>query len=554
MARIVDRGSAKRYGVAAWALAAFAGGLVSAGRVAVWAEDPPLRFPVVGGVAVGGPLLELGGFELEGAETLAYDATTNMLAVTCAGGVGLAHLGDGRDPRLVRTVDIAGEIGLVGGDATHVAVDPAGRGVAAVSVTPRLRAREQGRVAFVSLRTGRVVGSVLVGFTPDSLAFTEDGGAIVVANEGEPEALESGGVIDPAGSVSVIDLRGVGDEAGFAAVSIERVETIGFDGASLDEALRDRSQALRIHPRLRHNAALDLEPEYVAIRDGRAFVTLQENNAIGEFDIAARRWVRVTGLGSRLRLMDASDRDGGAMISQRVEALPMPDQLALFTSGGRLYAVTADEGDTRMERDASGGPLADHGRAGELASYGLIDARAGDLRDAGLGRLKVCAFTGDVDGDGLIDAPTALGARSVSVYDVEAMSLTGDTGDQLERAVLGAAPAWFNANAETEPDADSRSDDRGPEPEGVVVGVVNGVRIAFVSIERPGGVAMVNVSSVGSPRVMHAEITAARGDLAAEGLLFLDAQASPSGEPMLLVAYEVSGTVRAYRPVVGRLD
>lgn len=532
----------------AWAIAALAGGAVSAGGGAAQPAGVRLRLPGDGLGAMSGPLIELGGVEVEGAETLAYDRATNMLLATCAGGLAMVHLGDGREPRLVRVIDVGGAIGVEGGDVTHVASDPAGRGVAAVCVVPRLRAREQGRVAFVSVRTGQVVGSVVVGFTPDALAFTEDGGAIVVANEGEPEALASGGVIDPPGSVSVIDLSGVEGERAFGGVGIERVETVGFDDASLEGAMRDPAQALRIHPRVRRSAALDLEPEYVAVLGGRAFVSLQENNAIGEFDIAARRWVRVSGLGTRVRVMDASDREGRGA-AQRVEALPMPDQIAVFGSGGRVYIVSADEGDARAEWDSTQSPLADHARAGDLESYG----RARGV-GAGLARLKVCAFTGDADGDGVIETLTALGARSVSVYDADRMSLLGDTGDQLERAILAAAPEWFNADSSAGAPARGRSDDRGPEPEGIAIGVVNGVRIAFVSIERPGGIAMVSLSSAASPRVMHVEMTAARGDFAAEGLLFLGSEESPSGEPMLLAAFEGSGGVRAYRPSVGRLE
>ena len=44
----------------------------------------------------------------------------------------------------------------------------------------------------------------------------------------------------------------------------------------------------------------------------------------------------------------------------------------------------------------------------------------------------------------------------------------------------------FNANDGISSAVDQRSDDKGPEPEGVVTGVVNGRTYAFIGLERLG--------------------------------------------------------------------
>ena len=69
-----------------------------------------------------------------------------------------------------------------------------------------------------------------------------------------------------------------------------------------------------------------------------------------------------------------------------------------------------------------------------------------------------------------------------------------DSGDDFERITEELIPASFNSNGGLASDFDERSDDKGPEPEGIVLGEVNGETYAFVGLERVGGIMVYNVS------------------------------------------------------------
>ena len=84
-----------------------------------------------------------------------------------------------------------------------------------------------------------------------------------------------------------------------------------------------------------------------------------------------------------------------------------------------------------------------------------------------------------------------------------------------------------------------------------------GKRYAFVGLERIGGIMVYDVSVPNSPAfVLYDNSTrdwegdpemGTAGDLGPEGLIVIAAEDSPIGEPLLVVANEVSGTVRVYQ-------
>lgn len=99
---------------------------------------------------------------------------------------------------------------------------------------------------------------------------------------------------------------------------------------------------------------------------------------------------------------------------------------------------------------------------------------------------------------------------------------------------------------------DNRSDNKGPEPEAVAVGSVNGRPYAFVGLERIGGVMVFDVSRPTAPRfvqwVNSRDYSAAvAGDSGPEIVVFVPARESPTGRPLLLASNEVSGTVAIYQ-------
>ena len=78
---------------------------------------------------------------------------------------------------------------------------------------------------------------------------------------------------------------------------------------------------------------------------------------------------------------------------------------------------------------------------------------------------------------------------------------------------------------------------------------------AFVALERIGGIMMYDITSPHSPVFVdyanNRDFSAAppavgAGDLGPEGVIFISAQHSPTGKPMLAVAHEISGTVTLF--------
>ena len=78
-------------------------------------------------------------------------------------------------------------------------------------------------------------------------------------------------------------------------------------------------------------------------------------------------------------------------------------------------------------------------------------------------------------------------------------ALLWDSGDDLERWTSAAFPANFNAS-NTSNTIDNRSDDKGPEPEGITVAKLWGRDYVFVALERIGGVMVYEVTDPAAPR------------------------------------------------------
>jgi hypothetical protein len=90
---------------------------------------------------------------------------------------------------------------------------------------------------------------------------------------------------------------------------------------------------------------------------------------------------------------------------------------------------------------------------------------------------------------------------------------------------------------------DTRSNDKGPEPEGVVTGKVAGRNDAFILLERTGGVIVYNISNPFASKFVEYVNTTALGDISPEAAVFINEEESPNGKPLLIVPHEVSGNV-----------
>ena len=87
--------------------------------------------------------------------------------------------------------------------------------------------------------------------------------------------------------------------------------------------------------------------------------------------------------------------------------------------------------------------------------------------------------------------------RSFSIWDVDG-NLVFDSGDQLEQLTAGFFPDFFNSNND-ENNFDNRSDDKGPEPEGITLGIKSDRILAFIGLERIGGIITYDITDPFNP-------------------------------------------------------
>lgn len=484
-----------------------------------------------------------GAYMKSASEIIAHDPVTQRLYVVNAQNACLDVL-DIRDPAEPRFL-------------FKISAARLGKGINSVDIHGNLLAvavedsnkQAPGRVAFYDTG-GRFFIAVQVGVLPDMVKFSPDGRWVLSADEGEPS---SDYRIDPEGSVTIIDLR-----EGIDKLTQDHVRLLdfrAFNGKPLDPRIRVFGPNA--------TPAQDFEPEYIAISaDSKtAWVVLQENNAMVVVDIEAGVITDLIPFGYKnhnveAQGLDASDADHEVDIrTWPVFGMYQPDAITAIEVDGETYLITANEGDPRVY-DA----FQEEVRIADIPLDPQAFPKAKKLQNnKRLGRLKVSKVMGDPDADGDYDALYAFGGRSFAVWTARG-DLLFDSGDDFEGITALALPRNFNSNNEKNGSFDQRSDDRGPEPEGLTIGKINGKTYLFVGLERVGGVMIYDISQPARPHFVDyfnprnfsgnaTEGTA--GDLGPEGLTFISAANSPAGVPLLVVANEVSGTtsifaIRAY--------
>ncbi|MES3032496.1 MAG: choice-of-anchor I family protein [Gemmatimonadota bacterium] len=491
-------------------------------------------------------LRKIGGFDggqTLAAEITAYDFVSKRLFVVngALGSVDVLDLSDPTHPTLVAT--LSGE--QFGGPVNSVAAD---RGLIAIAVEA-VPKTAPGKVVFVRATTLDIVSQVAVGALPDMVTFSSSGKYLLVANEGEPN---SSYTVDPEGSVSIIDVSNANTP------SVRTATFTSYNG----QAAALRAAGVRIYgPNA--TVAQDLEPEYITIDDAEhtAYVTLQENNAIAIVNLASATVTSVAPLGYKdHRLagqgLDPSDRDTSNVRIRNWPVLGMyqPDAIASYTVNGQTYLITANEGDAREYLDAPG--FVEEARVSTLSLNPAIFTTAAcngvPCRNAGaLGRLTVTSTLGRNPSTGLYDALYVLGGRSVSIWTTNGTQVNQlwDSGDQFEQLTKAIPEALFNASNNNN-GFDDRSDNKGPEPEGVVLGKMGTKTFAFIGLERIGGVAVYDVTTPAAPiyvTYLNTRSGGAAGDRGPEGVTFIPAVRSPNKRPLLIVGNETSGTTAIYQ-------
>lgn len=391
---------------------------------------------------------------------------------------------------------------------------------------------------------------VTVGSLPDGMAFTPDGSKLVVANEGELSVNFATDGIDPVGSISIIAIAN--------GVPADTAKTLDFSAFNTGASRASELPAEVRIGRPGATVAQDIEPEYVTISaDGsQAFVTLQENNAVAVVNLATSRIDRIIPMGYKnfglaTNSLAPSDKvTATAPFALKPYAnlfgIYMPDGIATFTANGITYFITANEGDDRDDFLASGQKETARVGSNSIVLSNSAFPNATDLKkDTELGRLTVFSTMGKNSSTGQYDKLYTLGGRSFSIYNASTGAQVYDSGNELERLAYSTMPVALLGKAQVL----ERLDNKGPEPESVVVGQVNQKNYAFVALERSSAIMMYDLTNPAAPKFIQwlqntTDLT--NGDISPEGLSFVPASQSPTGQALLIAGHEVSGTVSVW--------
>lgn len=495
-------------------------------------------------------------FGQSAAEIVKFDPVTRRMYVVngATNSIDVFNAANTEAPVFIQSIDLSAY-----GNPNSVDINPNSRAnEIAVAVNAPVKT-DRGSVIFFN-KDGVFLQQVQVGFLPDMLTYDAKGKSVVVANEGEPS---DNYTVDPEGSVSIISVNGSKRnhvEVTFSHLTPEDVPGVRITGPEGT------------------TVAQDLEPEFVAIDGNIAFVTCQENNAVAKIDIVKKRVLAVMPLGSINHAeignaIDVSDRDvdgsGGAgglirIANWPVRGLLMPDAIATYSApieeGSKkrgTFFVTANEGDSR-----DWGTYVDEARVNSLTLDPSAFPLGATLKlNQNLGRLTVIATEGKIEGENVYQELYAYGSRSFSIFDDQGKMIF-DSGEMIETYIADNYPDYFNSNHEEGPSLDNRSDNKGPEPEAIEIGVIGERTYAFVALERFSGIFVCDITNprdvkfagFGLNRNLAVEYdeenltnVAEAGDLGPEGLDFVPAAQSPNGQPLLVVANEVSGTTTIYQ-------
>jgi DNA-binding beta-propeller fold protein YncE len=373
-------------------------------------------------------------------------------------------------------------------------------GIAAFAMESNTRT-DAGTIKFFDTTTRTLssgINSVTVGALPDMITFTKDGSKLLVANEGTPLVYDNP-ALDPAGSVSIINM------------STRTVEaTVGFAGVAQTGSY------------LRTNTGMDFEPEYIAVNatGTKAYVSLQEANAMAVLDLTTNTFSSVIGLGAKDfsatgNYIDPNDRDyisgssgptKSILRASSVVGLYQPDGMVAYEANGQTFIVMANEGDTREDD-------------GDKVRASSLSGTPTDLR-----RLNISS-TDSTPGN-----LVTFGARSFSIRD-ESGNIVFDSGSILDAKAIELGIY-----------DDTRSDDKGVEPEGVELMVIGNRTYAFIGLERTTKAAVAIFDVTNPANASFIDMIVTDGDVAPEGLLGFQM----GGIHYLAIANEVSNTTSVY--------
>jgi len=478
-------------------------------------------------------------FDTSSAEIVSYDECSDRLYVVNSQAATIDVLAldaNTSAPSKSGIIDLslaASAAGIEIGAANSVA---AKQGLVAVAIEAKVK-QNSGLIALYRSDDLSLLATYTTGALPDMVALSDDGETILSANEGEPSSDYAN---DPEGSVTIVDIS-----QGYVEKAV--VKQVSFSAFNEGKSRHNELNAnVRTAGPTGTTVAQDLEPEYLALNNDntKAYVALQENNAIAIIDIATARVDSIKGLGEKSwnvasdNKLDASNKDSTVGLFSSYEQLVglyMPDTIASFSVDGASYIISANEGDGREYiYDSTQQTCIGIGHTWDGNDYQVggddqdsnkfsneIDdcisftdeARGGDIVDLvdafhplktalddnnQLKRIKVVT---DKNQYLATDNITIFGGRSFSIWNEQA-ELVFDSGDDIAKKVFAIDSQNFNVtndNNDPTETADNRSDDKGTEPEAVAVAEINGKHYAFIGLERQGGIIVYDVTIPSTP-------------------------------------------------------
>ena len=387
---------------------------------------------------------------------------------------------------------------------------------------------------------GKYVTHFECGVQPDFVMFSQDGSMVLTADEGEPREGFGEGIVDPIGSVTIVKLEEEG----------QPVTTVNFEEW---DAKRDELLAKNILLKKDLKPSEDFEPEYIAMTASprEIYVSLQEANAIATLDLESMSFTSIDSLGFKdhreeENALDAIKDKEIKIETQNLMGARMADAIAVVEVEGKTYLFTANEGD------------ASEWGEGDNEYTNMTTIEAG--KDAEGEAIEIEVLDKEkMEGLPEEEVDFLIGGRSFTVYEKteEGLELVYDSGKDFEEITAKLFPENFNASHKNNK-LDNRSDAKGPEPEDVSIYETEDSVYVFVALERICGVMFYEFDkanmSEGKFRayVNNRDFSVdfpeegadpASGDLGPEWIEIIPAEDSPTGECMLLVSNEVSGTV-----------
>ncbi|XP_052059664.1 uncharacterized protein LOC127700287 [Mytilus californianus] len=426
--------------------------------------------------------------------------------------------------------------------------------------------KEEGRVViYRNFSTSELMiekYNITVGSLPDMVYPSKDCNTILVAVEAEAYQ-DDGKIVDPEGGVGIIKIEN--DEATYKKLDFKEFNS---KWSELE------SKGLRfVHRVNNNNFSNDVEPECISYNKdySKAYICLQENNAIAIVDIATETIEDILPLGFKSwgeLMMDPSDKDGIHLRSWPIYGMYQPDSIHVINVAGNEYLVTSNEGDSKDYSDWGGFNEEERVRDIILSENSTIVKWAADHKlsttlqnDNMLGRLKITNMNGR-NNAGTYDELYAFGGRGFSIRKLETMELVYDSGDQFEKLHQEYMPLLFNNNAENGTKTvnqtfDTRSGDKGPESESLSVAHIGNAVLLFIGNERPGSILIYKIIGDASKPEFQSiwngvqetdnkweELYDRRmlSEIDPEDIRYIPADHSPNKQHILTAAGTVSGT------------